>query len=110
MLFPHRALYPDKVNDLEQFRHHLESSSEELKPLKVWQFQELSLQAAEKIMSESQVEALATLIHIAQNFPKQVSNFLVTYTYICAPQTVALIYCFVWSDPIPSQYTGETRT
>lgn len=67
------------MNDLDQFRHHLESSSEELKPLKVWQFQELSLQAAEKIMSEPPVKALSTLIHIAQNFPKQVSNFNITF-------------------------------
>lgn len=75
LLLLRRTLYPDKVKDLEQFRHHLESSSEELKPLKVWQFQELSLQAAEKIMSVPPVEALSALIHIAQNFPKQVSGY-----------------------------------
>lgn len=42
-------------------------------PLKVWQFQELSLQAAERIMTAPKEEALKVLINIAQNFPMQVS-------------------------------------
>ncbi len=67
-----RTLHSDKVEDLDKLRQFLESSSDELKPLKVWQFQELSLQAAEKIMNEPTDTALNTFIHIAQNFPKQV--------------------------------------
>jgi len=42
-------------------------------PLKVWQVQELSLQAAERIMSSPKEEALKVLTNIAQNFPLQVS-------------------------------------
>lgn len=60
----------------------MESSSDELKPLKVWQFQELSLQAAEKIMNMPAETALDTLIHIAQNFPMQVRNFLLSVIFL----------------------------
>lgn len=45
-------------------------------PLKVWQFQELSLQAAERIMSAPKEEALKVFTNIAQNFPMQVSLVL----------------------------------
>lgn len=47
--------------------------SNELAPLKVWQFQELSIQAAERIMSAPKDEALKVLINIVQNFPTQVN-------------------------------------
>jgi hypothetical protein len=47
-------------------------------PLKVWQVQELSLQAAERIMSSPKEEALKVLTNIAQNFPLQVSKFINT--------------------------------
>lgn len=47
--------------------------SNELAPLKVWQFQDLSVQAAERIMSAPKDEALKVLINIAQNFPIQVN-------------------------------------
>jgi UDP-glucose:glycoprotein glucosyltransferase len=47
-------------------------------PLKVWQVQELSLQAAERIMSSPKDEALKVLTNIAQNFPLQVSKFSCT--------------------------------
>jgi UDP-glucose:glycoprotein glucosyltransferase len=70
------SLYPDKKSELNKFRQYLISSSDELKPLKVWQFQELSLQAAEKIMSEPVEKALATMIHIAQNFPMQTRSLV----------------------------------
>lgn len=52
---------------------HLEESSNEMTPLKVWQFQELSLQAAERIMNAPRDEALKVFTNIAQNFPMQVS-------------------------------------
>lgn len=51
-------------------------------PLKVWQFQELSLQAAERIMNAPKEEALKVFINIAQNFPMQVSH-LQNFNYIC---------------------------
>lgn len=65
-------LYPDKKQDLLKFRTHLSEVSGELSPLKAWQFQELSLQAAQRIMNGPSQDAIETFIHIAQNFPTQV--------------------------------------
>lgn len=67
-----RNLYPDLKQNLDKFKRHLEESSNEMAPLKVWQFQELSLQAAERIMSSPKDDALKVFTHIAQNFPMQV--------------------------------------
>lgn len=71
-----RNLYPDLKQNLDSFKHHLEESSNEMAPLKVWQFQELSLQAAERIMSAPKDEALKVFTYIAQNFPMQVRSHI----------------------------------
>lgn len=68
--------------ELDKFKSHLEEASNEMVPLKVWQFQELSLQAAERIMTSPKEEALKVLINIAQNFPMQVSTNL-SHIKIC---------------------------
>lgn len=47
-------------------------------PLKVWQFQELSLQAAERIMSAPKEESLNVFTNIAQNFPMQAKTLVKT--------------------------------
>lgn len=47
-------------------------------PLKVWQFQELSLQAAERIMASPKEEVLKVFTHIAQNFPMQAKSLVRT--------------------------------
>lgn len=60
---------------MERFRRHLSESSEELAPLKVWQMQRLSMQAAAAVMDAHDAggdEALKVLTSIAQNFPMQV--------------------------------------
>lgn len=46
-------------------------------PLKVWQFQELSLQAADRIMNAPN-EALKVFTHTAQNFPLQAKTLVKT--------------------------------
>lgn len=69
-----RQLYPDKISELEKLSLDLQQSSDQLAPLKVWQFQELSLQAAQRIVTAPREEALSVLTHIAQNFPMQVST------------------------------------
>ena len=61
--------HPDLAGKLEQFKQQLIDESQELAPLKVWQLQELSLQAAERILSSSHDEALRVLVHLSQNFP-----------------------------------------
>lgn len=57
---------------MEKFRQELLESSSELAPLKVWQFQELSLQAAQRILTAPKEEVLNVMTFIAQNFPTQV--------------------------------------
>lgn len=79
---PFRKLYPDVKADLDKFRQHLVDTSSEMAPLKVWQFQELSLQAAERIMSSPKEEALKVFTHIAQNFPMQVFCFFPILTIL----------------------------
>lgn len=65
-------------SDLDKFKAHLEESSNEMAPLKVWQFQELSLQAAERIMTAPKDEALKVFTNIAQNFPMQAKGLVKT--------------------------------
>lgn len=71
-----KVLYPDTRPQLERFRQHLIESSGELAPLKVWEVQELSLQAAERITSAAPQEALKVLISVAQNFPLQARSLV----------------------------------
>lgn len=73
-----KSLYPDKTENLDKFRQALFESSNEMAPLKAWQFQELSLQAAERIMSSPKEEALQVLTNIAQNFPLQARTLVRT--------------------------------
>lgn len=71
-------MFPDQKKDLDKFRQYLEESSNEMAPLKVWQFQELSLQASERIMNAPKDEALKVLTNIAQNFPMQAKGLVKT--------------------------------
>ncbi|PSN48119.1 UDP-glucose:glycoprotein glucosyltransferase [Blattella germanica] len=73
-----KQLYPDMKDNLDKLRLHLLESSNEMAPLKVWQVQELSLQAAERIMSSPKEEALKVLTNIAQNFPLQARSLVRT--------------------------------
>jgi UDP-glucose:glycoprotein glucosyltransferase len=70
----YRELYPNKTTAIEKLKAHLVESSEQLAPLKVWELQELSFQAAERIKAAPNDEALNMMAHIAQNFPLQVCN------------------------------------
>ncbi|KAG5893498.1 hypothetical protein JTB14_010548 [Gonioctena quinquepunctata] len=73
-----KKTFPHLAKELEQFKLHLEETSNELAPLKVWEFQELSLQAAERIMTSPKDEALKVLTQIAQNFPMQAKGLVKT--------------------------------
>nr|XP_022912908.1 UDP-glucose:glycoprotein glucosyltransferase [Onthophagus taurus] len=73
-----KTLFPDHKKDLDKFKQFLEDSSNEMAPLKVWQFQELSLQAAERIMNAPKEEALKVFTNIAQNFPMQAKGLVKT--------------------------------
>lgn len=64
-----RSLHPSKNEELGQLRRHLEESRHEMAPMKVWQLQHLSMQAAQRIMSAPLDQQLSILVHTAQNFP-----------------------------------------
>lgn len=61
---------PTLKDQLDEFHKHLIESQHELAPLKAWQMQDLSLQAAQKIIdAPSGDEALRLLEDLSQNFP-----------------------------------------
>lgn len=64
-----KDLHPDLKERLDEYRKHLLESTLELAPLKAWQMQDLSLQAAQRIMESPANEALSLLEDLSQNFP-----------------------------------------
>ncbi|XP_050455971.1 UDP-glucose:glycoprotein glucosyltransferase isoform X2 [Cataglyphis hispanica] len=73
-----KTLYPNQQAKLDKIQMHLLESSHEIGAFKVWQFQELSHQAAERIMNSPSVEALNILTDISQNFPMQAKSLIRT--------------------------------
>ncbi|XP_043469354.1 UDP-glucose:glycoprotein glucosyltransferase [Leptopilina heterotoma] len=73
-----KKLYADKQEELEKLQNHLLDTSHEIGALKVWQFQDLSHQAAERIMNSPSNEAIQILLDIAQNFPMQAKSLIKT--------------------------------
>ncbi|CAH0722695.1 unnamed protein product, partial [Brenthis ino] len=74
-----KNLFPALRTPLERFRRHLSETSEELAPLKVWQMQALSMQAAAAVVDAHDAggdEALKVLTSIAQNFPMQTKSLI----------------------------------
>ncbi|XP_026484912.2 UDP-glucose:glycoprotein glucosyltransferase [Vanessa tameamea] len=74
-----KNLFPALRTPLERFRRHLSETSEELAPLKVWQMQALSMQAAAAVIDAHDAggdEALKVLTSIAQNFPMQTKSLI----------------------------------
>jgi len=72
MMYIFRKLYPNQQAELDQIQTYLLETSHEIGAFKVWQFQELSHQAAERIMKSPPAESLNVLTDISQNFPMQV--------------------------------------
>ncbi|KAH7641055.1 UDP-glucose:glycoprotein glucosyltransferase 1 [Dermatophagoides farinae] len=60
------AALSDKLNE---FRNHLMDQEKEIATLKVWELQEISLQAVTKVLSVQKEKALSVLRDISQNFP-----------------------------------------
>ncbi|XP_064638451.1 UDP-glucose:glycoprotein glucosyltransferase 1-like isoform X2 [Lineus longissimus] len=74
-----KEMYPELKENLSEFRKFLVESSNEMAPLKVWQLQDLSFQAAQRVVSAAPKESLRVLRDISQNFPTQ-TRFLVKTT------------------------------
>nr|XP_033804904.1 UDP-glucose:glycoprotein glucosyltransferase 2 isoform X2 [Geotrypetes seraphini] len=64
-----KEIYPDLKDNLKEFRNHLIESTNNMVPLKVWELQDLSFQAASRIISSPVYDALNILRDISQNFP-----------------------------------------
>ncbi|XP_071475340.1 UDP-glucose:glycoprotein glucosyltransferase 1 isoform X1 [Marmota flaviventris] len=64
-----RDLHPDLKEQLKELRKHLVESTNEMAPLKVWQLQDLSFQAAARILSAPVELALVVMKDLSQNFP-----------------------------------------
>uniref|UniRef100_A0A8C3IG87 UDP-glucose ceramide glucosyltransferase-like 1 n=1 Tax=Chrysemys picta bellii TaxID=8478 RepID=A0A8C3IG87_CHRPI len=64
-----KQMYPDLKDNLKEFRKHLIESTNNLEPLKIWELQDLSFQAASQIISTPVYSALKVMKDIAQNFP-----------------------------------------
>lgn len=64
-----KKLNPELSPKLDKLKQTLLDENRELAPLKVWQLQELSLQAAERILSSARHESLKIMAQLAQNFP-----------------------------------------
>ena len=66
--------HPEDKEKLAEFKRHLLDQQNELPPMKVWQLQDLSLQAAAKVMEAPKDAQLKTLNEIAQNFPSHAKS------------------------------------
>ena len=72
-------LHPEDKDKLSKLKSHLIESSNEMAPLKVWQLQHLSMQAAQRIMtSSSDEEMLSVFVNTAQNFPSLARTLTIT--------------------------------
>uniref|UniRef100_A0A8C8VPV9 UDP-glucose ceramide glucosyltransferase-like 1 n=1 Tax=Pelusios castaneus TaxID=367368 RepID=A0A8C8VPV9_9SAUR len=62
-------MYPDLKDNLKELRKHLIQSTNNLEPLKIWELQDLSFQAASQIISAPAYKALKLMKDLAQNYP-----------------------------------------
>uniref|UniRef100_A0A665TDA3 UDP-glucose ceramide glucosyltransferase-like 1 n=1 Tax=Echeneis naucrates TaxID=173247 RepID=A0A665TDA3_ECHNA len=63
--------HPDLEEQLAELRKHLLESTNDMAPLKVWEMQDLSFQAASRIMSVPKFDALKLMQDVSQNFPSK---------------------------------------
>ncbi|XP_068428233.1 UDP-glucose:glycoprotein glucosyltransferase 2 isoform X1 [Clinocottus analis] len=63
--------HPELTEQLVELRRHLLESTNDMLPLKVWEMQDLSVQAAAKIMSVPKFDALKLMRDLSQNFPSK---------------------------------------
>ncbi|CAN9497714.1 unnamed protein product [Ophioblennius macclurei] len=63
--------HPELQDQLVELHKHLLESTNDMAPLKVWQMQDLSFQAAARIMSVPKFDALKVMRDLSQNFPSK---------------------------------------
>lgn len=64
------------AHSLDRLRSSLLEKSDEIAPLKAWEFQDLGIQAAERVAQIQGEESLQILQFTAQNFPIQAKSLL----------------------------------
>uniref|UniRef100_A0A663MPT6 UDP-glucose ceramide glucosyltransferase-like 1 n=1 Tax=Athene cunicularia TaxID=194338 RepID=A0A663MPT6_ATHCN len=83
-----KQMHPDLKNNLKEFKKHLIETTNNMEPLKVWELQDLSFQAAARIMSAPVYDTLKVMKDIAQNFPIRARYD----TYACFSNTVFMFH------------------
>ncbi|GAB1299182.1 UDP-glucose glycoprotein glucosyltransferase 2 [Apodemus speciosus] len=73
-----KEIYSDLKDNLTMFQKYLIESSKEMAPLKVWELQDLSFQAASQIVSTPVYDAVKLMKDISQNFPVKASHMSLT--------------------------------
>ena len=68
--------FPEKSAKLEEFQNYLLDKNKEIPTLKVWELQEISLQATKKILTAEKTNSLNVLREICQNFPTESRNLI----------------------------------
>ncbi|KAM8856453.1 UDP-glucose:glycoprotein glucosyltransferase 2 isoform 2-T2 [Spinachia spinachia] len=63
--------HPELKQQLVELRKHLLESTNDMVPLKVWEMQDLSVQAAARILSVPKFDALKLMRDLSQNFPSE---------------------------------------
>uniref|UniRef100_A0A9J7Z7U1 UDP-glucose ceramide glucosyltransferase-like 1 n=1 Tax=Cyprinus carpio carpio TaxID=630221 RepID=A0A9J7Z7U1_CYPCA len=66
--------HPELQEELGELRKHLLESTNDMTPLKVWELQDLSFQAASLIMTVSKFDSLKLMQDLSQNFPSRASD------------------------------------
>uniref|UniRef100_A0A671SXF3 UDP-glucose:glycoprotein glucosyltransferase 2-like n=1 Tax=Sinocyclocheilus anshuiensis TaxID=1608454 RepID=A0A671SXF3_9TELE len=63
--------HPELQEELRELRKHLLESTNDMTPLKVWELQDLSFQAASRIMTVPKFDSLKLMQDLSQNFPSR---------------------------------------
>uniref|UniRef100_A0A672JT42 UDP-glucose ceramide glucosyltransferase-like 1 n=1 Tax=Salarias fasciatus TaxID=181472 RepID=A0A672JT42_SALFA len=66
--------HPELQEQLVELHKHLLESTNDMAPLKVWEMQDLSFQAAARIMSVPKFDSLKVMRDLSQNFPSKASG------------------------------------
>lgn len=76
IIFFCREIHPELTAKLDRLKGYFLEKSDEIALLKAWEFQELGLQAAQRVAEIQGEEALQILQFTAQNFPTQAKSLL----------------------------------
>lgn len=74
--FLRRNRHPHLAHSLDRFRSSLLEKNDKIEPLKAWEFQELGMQASQRVAEIQGEEALQILQFTSQNFPSQAKSLL----------------------------------